>query len=432
MRPETRDLRLETRDPEAHANEVAELYIKHLNPGWATVVKFMGYGVVETEAEGCWITDSASDRWLDCLGGPGVFTMGHRHPAVVEAVERQLHAMPLSSHLLLNEKMAQLAAALADLCPGDLQHAFICNSGAEAVEGALKIARAYTGRPKFVGALGGFHGKTFGALSASGREQYKTPFEPLLPGFSHVPFGDRDALAAAVDNETAAVVLEPVQCEAGIIIPPEDYLPAVREICDRAGALLILDEIQSGLCRTGKTFACEWWDVTPDLMCLGKALGGGVMPIGAFVGSDDAWSVFHDNPLIHTSTFGGNPLACAAALAALKLVREGGLCEAALERGSQLLAGLSAIGADYPDLIREVRGKGLLVGVEFADADVGGLAIAALAQRRILCAYGLNDPHTLRFEPPAVITEAEVDHVCAMLREAVDQAKMLMGLASEA
>ena len=416
-------------DPEAHANQVADLYVEHLNPGWATVIKFMGYGVVEVEAEGCWVTDSAGDRWLDCLGGPGVFTMGHRHPEVVAAVEKQLHAMPLSSHLLLNEKMARLAAALADLCPGDLRHAFICNSGAEAVEGALKIARAYTKRPRFVGAVGGFHGKTFGALSASGRDEYKAAFEPLLPGFCHVPFGDRDALAAAVDGETAAVILEPIQCEAGIIIPPDDYLPAAREVCDRHGALLILDEIQSGLCRTGRTFACEWCDVTPDLMCLGKALGGGVMPIGAFVGTDAAWSVFRENPLIHTSTFGGNPLACAAALAALRLVREGGLCEAAEARGAQLLAGMESIAAEHPDLICAVRGKGLLVGMEFVDADVGGLTIAALAQRRVLCAYGLNDPHTLRFEPPAVITEAEVDHACAMVREAVGQARMLMGLA---
>jgi putrescine aminotransferase len=417
-------------DPEAHVGQVVDLFVRHLNPGWATVVKFMGYGAVEVEAEGCWVTDSAGEKWLDCLGGPGVFTMGHRHPEVVAAVERQLHAMPLSSHLLLNEQMAKLGAALADLCPGDLQHAFICNSGAEAVEGALKIARAHKQRPKFVGAIGGFHGKTFGALSASGRKTYKAPFEPLLPGFSHVPFGDKDALAAAVDDQTAAVILEPIQCEAGIIIPPDDYLPAAREVCDRAGALLILDEIQSGLCRTGRTFACEWWGVTPDLMCLGKALGGGVMPIGAFVGTEETWSVFNDNPLIHTSTFGGNPLACAAALAALELVREGNLCAAALERGAQLLEGMKALGAEHPDLIRDVRGKGLLVGVEFADSDVGGLVIAGLAQRRILCAYGLNDPHTLRLEPPAVITQDEVAHACCMFREATEQAKVLMGMAS--
>jgi putrescine aminotransferase len=416
-------------DPEAHVDHVVDLFCRHLNAGWATVVKFMGYGAVEVEAEGCWVTDSSGARWLDCLGGPGVFTMGHRHPEVVAAVEQQLHRMPLGSHLLLNEQMAELAAALADLCPGDLRHAFICNSGAEAVEGALKIARAYTGRPGFVGAVGGFHGKTFGALSASGREHYKLPFEPLLAGFSHVPFGDSAALAEAVGDDTAAVILEPIQCEAGIIIPPDDFLPTAREICDRRGALLILDEIQSGLCRTGKTFACEWWGVNPDLMCLGKALGGGVMPVGAFVGTPEVWSVFAGNPLIHTSTFGGNPLACTAALAALKLVRSGDLCTAARQRGAQLLQGMEAIAADYPDLIRNVRGRGLLVGVEFADADVGSLVIAGLAQRHILCTYGLNDPHTLRLEPPAVITADEVGLACAKFREAVETAQQLASLA---
>ena len=419
-------------DPEKLNEDIFETYCAHLNRGWATVVKFMGYGAVEVEAEGCWVTDAAGERWLDLLGGPGVFTMGHRHPEVIAAVERQLRRMPLASHLLLNEPMARLAAELAKLCPGNLQHAFICNSGAEAVEGALKMARAFTGRPKFVGAEGGFHGKTLGALSASGREQYKAPFQPLLPGFSHVPFGDVDALAAAVDDETAAVILEPIQCEAGIIIPTDDYLPAAREITRERGALLILDEIQTGLCRTGKALACEWWGVEPDLMCLGKALGGGVMPIGAFVGTPEVWGLFTDDPLMHTSTFGGNPLACAAALAALRLVREGGLCEAALERGGQLLEAMRAVGSDNDDLIRAVRGRGMLVGVEFADADVGGLVIAALAQRRVLCAYGLNDPHTLRLEPPVTISKEEVGLAATLFAEAVAQTRMILQMAEEA
>ena len=418
-------------DAEGVIEKTLDLYTRHFNPGWAALVKFMGYGAVEVEAQGCWVRDASGEKWLDCLGGPGVFTMGHRPPEVVSAVEKQLRRMPLSSHLLLNEGLAELAADLANLCPGDLQHCFLCNSGAEAVEGALKVARAYTGRTKFVAAEGGFHGKTFGALSASGREIYRKPFEPLVPGFEHVPFGDRDALAAAVDDQTAAVILEPIQCEAGIVIPPDDYLPAAREICDRAGALLIFDEIQTGLCRTGKVFACDWYDVVPDVMCLGKALGGGVMPVGAFVATADIWSIFHDNPLLHTSTFGGNPLACAAARAALRLVRETNLCETARERGDQLLARMQGIAKEFPDLIREVRGKGLLVGVEFADSDVGGLVIAGLAQRRVLCAYGLNDPHTLRLEPPAVITEEEIDYAATAFRESVAQAHAVAQMAAE-
>jgi len=418
-------------DVQGVIEKTLDLYTRHFNPGWAALVKFMGYAAVEVEAQGCWVWDASGEKWLDLLGGPGVFTLGHRPPEIVSAVEEQLRRMPLSSHLLLNQGLAELAADLANLCPGDLQHSFLCNSGAEAVEGALKVARAYTGRPKFVAAEGGFHGKTFGALSASGREIYRKPFEPLVPGFQHVPFGDREALAAAVDDQTAAVILEPIQCEAGIVIPPDDYLPAAREICDRAGALLILDEIQTGLCRTGKVFACDWYDVVPDVMCLGKALGGGVMPVGAFVATAAIWSIFHDNPLLHTSTFGGNPLACAAARTALRLVRETNLCQAARERGAQLLARMQGIAQEFPDLIREVRGKGLLVGVQFADSDVGGLVIAGLAQRRVLCAYGLNDPHTLRLEPPAVITEEEIDHAATAFRESVAQAHAIAQMAAE-
>ncbi len=419
-------------DAEARTDHVFELYQNHLNPGWATVVKFMGYGAVEVETEGSWVIDAEGTRWLDCLGGPGVFTMGHRHPDIIAAVAKQLHLMPLASHLLFNEGMAQLGAELAEVTPGALQHSFICNSGAEAVEGALKMARASTGRPKFVSTLGGFHGKTLGALSASGRDQYKAPFEPLLDGFSHVPFGDIDAMAAAVDDQTAAVILEPIQCEAGIIIPPDDYLPAARRICDDNGALLILDEIQTGLCRTGKLFACEWWDVVPDIMCLGKALGGGVMPIGAFVGTAEVWSAFDEDPLIHTSTFGGNPLACAAALAALKLAKQGDLNKGATERGDQLLSAMQAIGASSPDYVKDVRGIGLLVGVEFLDSDVGALVIAALAQRNVLCAYGLNDPHTLRLEPPATITPEEVDHAAEAFSGAIDQVRVILKMVDEA
>ncbi len=408
--------------PQKDAQAVLGLYRQHLNPSWAALVDFMGYGFVEARAEGCYVYDQSGQAWLDCLGGPGVFTMGHNCPAVREAVTRQLKQMPLSSHLLLNARTAELAARLAQVTPGDLQYVFFGNSGAEAVEAALKVARAATGRPHFVAAEGGFHGKTFGALSASGRDVYKQPFEPLLPGFRHVPFGEAEALQEAVNEQTAAVILEPIQCEAGIIIPSDDYLGQVRAACDAAGAMLILDEIQTGLARTGRWFACEWWGVAPDIMCLGKALGGGVMPIGAIVARAELWRVFDDNPLLHSSTFGGNPLACAAGVAALEVIEREGLCQRAEVRGRQLLQGMTEAAKQWPELVREVRGKGLLVGVEFADADVGGLVIAGLSQRRILCAYGLNDPRTLRFEPPAVITEAEVERVVEQFGESVAQA----------
>jgi putrescine aminotransferase len=405
---------------------IFELYRQHVNPGLAELVKFMGFDTVEVEAEGCYVWGGDGRRFLDCLGGPGVFTLGHRPAAVVAAVREQLAKMPLSSHLLLSPRLAEAAAALADLSPGALQYVFFCNSGAEAVEGALKAARMYTRRPKFVAAEGGFHGKTFGALSASGRQVYRQPFEPLLPGFVHVPFGDVEALAKAVDEQTAAVILEPIQCENGIRIPPEGYLAAARELCDQHGALLILDEIQTGLGRTGKMWACDWEQVEPDLMTVGKALGGGVMPVGAFVAKPAVWSIFEENPYIHTSTFGGNPLACAACLAAIAQIKALDVPSLAAQRGAELLAACRAVAADYPHLICQVRGRGLLVGVEFTAPDLAGLVIAGLAQRGILAAYGLNSPNVLRFEPPAIISSEEVTRVGEALREAVAQTAALL------
>jgi len=401
-------------------------YEKFINPGLATLTKFMGFEGVEVAADGCYVTDSDGNRYLDCWGGPGVFTMGHCHPRIVQAVQEQAAKQPLGSHILLNPIYGQLAERLAEITPGDLQYCFVCNSGAEAVEAALKFARGCTERPKFVAAQGAFHGKTFGALSASGRDGYKQPFEPLLEGFTHVPFGDAEALAEAVDDRTAAVILEPIQCEAGIIIPPEGYLTEARQICNNTDALLIFDEIQTGLGRTGRMFACDWEEVAPDIITLGKALGGGVMPIGAAIATPQVWTIFEDSPIIHSSTFGGNPLACAAALAALEVITDENLANKCAERGEQLLAGLGEAAADYPEMISAVRGKGLLVGMEFTDSDLGGLTISALAQRQILAAFALNDPRVLRFEPPAVISAQQVDQVIQAVGAALAQTAALV------
>jgi putrescine aminotransferase len=336
--------------------------------------------------------------------------------------------MPLSSHILLSPLLADAAKAVAGIVPGEMPFVFFCNSGAEAVEGALKAARMHTGRGKFVAAEGAFHGKTFGALSASGRDVYKTPFEPLVPGFSHVPFGDADAMAKAVDSDTAAVILEPIQCENGIRMPAEGYLNAVREICDKAGALLILDEIQTGFGRTGKMWACDWDGIAPDIMTLGKALGGGVMPVGAFAATEAVWQIFEENPYIHTSTFGGNPLACRAAMAAIEQIRALDVPKLAAERGAELLDGCAGVAKKHEGIIAEVRGRGLLVGVEFLDSDVAGLVIAGMSQRNVLVAYGLNNAKVLRFEPPAIITSDEIAIVVKALDEAVGQTVEMLAM----
>ena len=411
---------------DVNVEQVMERYQRHVNAGLASLFKFMGFEAVEWRAEGSLIWDSEGNEYIDLLAGFGTLALGHRPAAVVAAVKEQLDRMPLASRVLFDQAVADLAAELAAMLPGNISKSFFCHSGAEAVEGALKLARLHTGRPGIVAAEGGFHGKTFGALSASGRDVYKTPFAPLLPDVSHVPFGDADALAAAVNERTAAVILEPIQGEAGVIIPPDGYLTAARDICNRAGALLIFDEVQTGFGRTGLMFACEREGVAPDIVALAKALGGGVMPLGAFASTPEIWAVLERNPLIHSSTLGGNPLACAAGLAAIREIKRLDLPARAAALGERALAELRRLQEAHPDIISEVRGRGLFVGVQFTDSDIAGLVIAGLAQRRVIAAYTLNNPHVIRVEPALTITEDELARGLAALAEAVAQAEELI------
>ncbi len=412
---------------EAYIETVVQQYVDHVNPGLASLMRFAGFGDVEVEGEGCILRTASGAEYLDCLCSYGVFALGHRHPAVVKAVHEQLDKLPLSSRTFFNARMAELATKLAELAPGDLQFTFFSNSGTEAVEAALKIARAATGKTGVVSTVDAFHGKTFGGLSATGREGYRKRFLPLVPGFGHVPFNDIAALEEAVTEETGTIILEPIQGEGGIFVADPDYLQAARRIADEAGALLILDEVQTGIGRTGKMFASEHWGVVPDIMCLAKALGGGVMPIGATMATPDIWQkVFAENPLLHTSTFGGNPLACAAALAALKVIEDENLLEACTERGNQMLAGLRKVQQERPGVLTAVRGVGLMIGIEFAVKDVAELTINGMARRGVIAAYTLNNPKVIRIEPPLIISEAQVDRAVTAFAEAVIEAEEML------
>ncbi|HEX3030630.1 MAG TPA: aminotransferase class III-fold pyridoxal phosphate-dependent enzyme [Bacillota bacterium] len=397
-------------------------YENHINPGLTRLMRFMGLGTVEEHSQGCYVCDNEGHTFLDCLGGYGVFNLGHCHPEVVKAVKSQLDVMPMGSKVLFSAPQALLAAKLAEISPGNLQYSFFCNSGAEGVEGALKLARLATGRSKIIATQNAFHGKTLGALSATGRPVFREPCQPLLPDFYHVPYGDGGAAASLCDADTAAIIVEPVQGEGGIIIPPPGYLRELRNICDRNGALLIVDEVQTGMGRTGKMFACEHEGIRPDIMVLAKALGGGVMPIGAILGTKEVWRAFEDNPFIHTSTFGGNPLACTAALAAIKVLEDDLLVDGAGVRGDYLLQGLRHLQDRYPGIISCVRGVGLMIGLEMTDEGWGGFLMAELFQQGILVAYALNNPKVIRLEPPLVITKEQIDHLITAMNKAVEKA----------
>ena len=413
--------------PDAITADVARKYQDYVNPTALNLLRLAGFDRVEHSGNGAIISDIEGNDYIDCLGGYGVFSLGHARTEVVDAVYAQMRQLPLSSKTFLNKPLADLAERLAQLTPGNLQYSFFCNSGAEAVEGALKFARMATGKPAFLSTHGSYHGKTLGALSASGRDKYKDPFRPLLETFNFVPFGDIDAMAAAMNASIAAVIIEPIQGENGILVPPVGYLAAVRKLCDAHGALLILDEVQTGLGRTGKLFACEHEGVTPDLMTLAKALGGGVMPIGAVVGTKDVWDkVFTVNPYLHTSTFGGNQAACVAALKTLEIIERDQLVERSAAAGARLISGLSDVCQQFPLILRDVRGKGLMVGVEFADADVGKLVIGSLVKGGVVAAYTLNTPEVMRFEPPLIISDEQIDTVVHVFRSAVLEIQQML------
>ncbi len=407
-------------------SEVKLWYQQHVNAGFLSLVSFMGLDSSELSAEG-WLVQTADGReFIDCVGGYGSYNFGHRHPAIIAAVTEQLARMPMSSKLLLNAQLAGLAHDLAQITPGDLQYSFISNSGTEAVEAALKLARLTTGKPGVISATNAYHGKTLGSLSSTHRPSYQTPFAPLMDHFGEVPFGDIDALDAAIGDHTGAVMLEPVQGEGGIIIAPDGYLTAVRELTARRGVLFIADEVQTGLGRTGLNFACEREGVVPDMMVLAKSLGGGIMPIGATIGTARVWEKFQQDPLVHTSTFGGNELACAAGRAALALLQSENLAVRAAENGKLLLDGLRELQAEYPQVIREVRGIGMMIGIDTFSQDISQLFIANVIEQKVLVAFTLNRPKVIRMEPPLTMTAAVITDVLSRIRIALAATAALM------
>jgi putrescine aminotransferase len=402
------------------AAKALENSIEHLNHAYGQ--KLAGAeGAVEIRDQGVYTYDNHGKRYLDCLGGFGIFNVGPRHPKVIAAVKAQLDQVCLHSQELLNPWAAHLASQLAAVAPGDLKYSFFCNSGTEAVEGAIKLARLYSGKTEIISTRNSYHGVSMGALSATGREVFRKPFEPLLNGFVHVPFGDIKAMEAAITDQTAAVILEPIQGEGGINVPAEGYLQKVRRLTKKRGVLLILDEVQTGMGRTGRMFACEHEGVVPDILCLAKALGGGVMPIGAFMSTSKIWRVLEPNPSIHNSTFGGNPLACTAASACIEVLLEEHLPARAAVMGNVFMRRLRELQSRYPQVIADVRGRGLLIGLEFQSQEMREKIQIELFHNGVLVAGTMNANRTVRIEPPLIITEAQVNLMVDTLEKVIKQ-----------
>jgi len=355
-------------------------------------------------AKGAIVTDVNGKEYIDCVAGIAVNNVGHCHPVVVDAIKRQVELLIHVSNLYYTENQALLAQELVSL--SGMDRVFYCNSGAEAVEGALKLARKASGKKDFIATEHAFHGRTSGALSVTHKEKYRKPFEPLAPA-TFVPYNDADAIRSAITNDTAGVILEPIQGEGGVIIPSDGYLKEVREICDEKGTLLILDEVQTGFGRTGKWFACEHSGIIPDIMTTAKAMGAG-FPMGAMLAKEEVAANFVRGD--HASTFGGSALACAAALANIEVIKKEKLVKRSLDMGNYLVNELKGLKKDY---VREIRGKGLMVGMELSikceDLVAKGRDSGVL--------FNCTSDSVLRFVPPLTITEKQIDTVVSVLNE---------------
>lgn len=377
-------------------------------------------GIVVARAQGTTIWDDTGRAYLDLLAGMGVANVGHAHAEVVRAIGEQiqkyLHVSVYGE--MVQQPQVKLAQRLAELAPGDLGVIYFTSSGAEAVEGALKTARKFTGRSRLVAFDGSFHGDTCGALSVGGNVVYRRPFGALLPDVEFLPFDD-EAAFARIDASVAAVIIEPVQGEGGVRVPGKSFLPALRRRCTQVGALLIADEVITGFGRTGRLFACEHWQVVPDLLVLAKALGGG-MPLGAFAGRPAVMrTLSHDPPLAHVTTFGGHPVSCAAGLAALEVLLRDRLPERAAQRGAEWLAQLRTL-CGGP--LRAVRGLGLLLALDFDTPEATRRFVARCFEHGLILNWTLHRDTVVRLAPPLTITDDEIAQASAVMAEALNAA----------
>ncbi|MFH1136487.1 MAG: putrescine aminotransferase [Pseudomonadota bacterium] len=415
------------------ASKTTENFRNHINKGFLdyrkSVTQAGDFAVTEWTGQGSILRDVLGREYIDILGGFGLYSTGVRHPRIVAAVKAQLDRSPQYSQEMLDPLRAQLGRVLSLLTPGDIQYGFFANSGTEAVEGAMKLAKLYTGKKGFVAMLQGFHGKTLGALSLMGKAVFRQPLLPLLEGVRHAPFGDAKAVemilaaAKATGEGIAAVVAEPIQGEAGAVVPPDDFWPRLRELCDYYGVLLIADEVQTGFGRTGKVFGVDHWNVAPDIMCLGKNLGGGVIPMSGFLSTPKIWEVMEPNPFMHTTTTGGNPVACAAALANITVMLEEDLPGQAAAKGEYVMGKLNEFKDRFPGVFKTIRGKGLLIGMEFVDGQVGYDVAAGLFARGVLTSGTLTNAQTVRFEPALNIPYELLDEVFNRLEDVLKNLK---------
>jgi acetylornithine/succinyldiaminopimelate/putrescine aminotransferase len=412
--------------------QVVESFARHVNRGQMRYLRSGHLDVLESQRQGIRFVDPFSGReYVDCFTSAGCFNVGRHNPEVLAALEAATRELDVGTYALVSPLRVQLARRLTSLAPGDLDRVIFAAGGGDAIDCAIKLARGATGRSQIIAMVKAYHGHVGFALSANGKAHYRELFEPLAPGFDFVPINDIEAMRAAVSERTAAVILEPIQGEAGIFVAEDEYLRQVRVLCDQAGALLIFDEIQTGFGRTGKMFAAEHSGVVPDIMALAKSLGGALYPNAAVLYRSTRRLVdfVESEPWFHTSTMGGSDIACRVSLAALDYIERERLWENAEARGAELRAALEQLMAENPHIIKEVRGRGLMLGVEYLHEFLGPLMSDALSKQGLFAAYSGNAPQVMRFMLPLTVTKEEMTGVISGIRKAVDSIKWLLPIA---
>lgn len=398
---------------------LAEQKAAHNHPAYAKLSYLMGLGIQE-HGQDSYVVDDAGRAFLALFDQYGNQSFGYSHPRVIAAIRDKLATLNInSSKVMIEEDMVRLAVRLSEMTGDQIPYAYFANGGGESIDNALKLARAHTRRPKFVTAAGCFHGKTFGALSASGRADHHELFEPLLDEFQQVPFGDLDALAAAVDDRTAAVLLEPVQAEAGVFVPTPEYLQGARRLCDERGAVLIFDEMQTAFGRCGAFFAHQIFGTVPDLMCIGKAFGGGVVAISAVMGKAELWRPLDEAPSTFGSSLGGNPLSCRVGLEVVDMASEPGFAQAVREKGALIDTRLDELRARFPGLVGSHRGIGMMHGLELRSVALSGLMLKLLIERGVSSTFCLYNTAVLRIQPPMTMSVDDLDRGLTAVHDAL-------------
>ncbi len=400
-------------------------YSELINPWYTTHLNKMGLFNTGYKAEGATITDSKGNVYIDCTAGYGMGNLGHNNPQVIKGIIDQLNRNEVNTRPFINKIQIELAELLKEISPGKLECSYLLNSGSEAIESALKLVRLYKGSKTIISMEHSFHGHTLGALSASGIPSFKKSFQPLIPGFKQVAFGDYEALKKTCENDVAAILIEPIQHDAGVIIPSKEYLKRVRELCDEKNILLIFDEVITGIGKTGFMFASEYFDIEPDILVIGKSLGAGLIPIGAVLARKNLWQRFGLSFPMSATSYGGNAIACRTAIETINFIRSNDILSSIKRKEKILSESLNYLLKINPDLLLSVDGIGLLFGIEALNKNIASEIVREMIKKKVIVYQSFGNPAVIMLEPPLVISEKQLMKVVGIFAEVIAKIKLI-------